>query len=166
MNLTDRKSAFERAECHINFVENNLVHYSVLFNGNFTCKIELTTRSVSWRSRYVSFLKSRYNTTHVLLGLSSVNARVQVTRKHLNEQSLLFDVCAINISCPGRTALRLSARSFAFSSTFSSSTFSHAQNCTGSFCALSFRLLRPYEHWQGVSLNGFHIEEGLCPQRL
>ena len=32
--------------------------------------------------------------------------------------------------------------------------------------ALSFRLLRPYEHSQGVSLNGFHIEEGLCPQRL
>ena len=69
-------------------------------HGNFTCKIELTTRSVSGRSRYVSFLKSRYNTTHVLLGLSSVNARVQVTRKHLNEQSLLFDVCAINISYP------------------------------------------------------------------
>ena len=32
--------------------------------------------------------------------------------------------------------------------------------------ALSFRLLRPYEHSQGVWLNGFHIEEGLCSQRL
>ena len=75
----------------------------VQVNGNFTCKIELTTRSVSWRSHFVSFLKSRYNTTHVLLGLSSVNARGQVTRKHLYEQSLLFVECVINISYPQTT---------------------------------------------------------------
>ena len=44
--------------------------------------------------------------------------------------------------------------------------FSHAQNCTGARQfprALSFRLLRRNEHSQEVSLNGFHIEEGLCP---
>ena len=81
-------------------VFNFIVH---LYKRPKLLMVELTTRSVSWRSHFVSFLKSCYNTTHVLLGLSSVNARGQVTRKHLYEQSLLFDVCVINISYPRTT---------------------------------------------------------------
>ena len=41
------------------------------------------------------------------------------------------------------------------------------RNSTGSFRALSFRLLRCTEQSHELSLfNGFHTEQGLCPKRL